>query len=283
MPAQWAKNEVTAAKRRCDLIVYADTGTLAYRGTDFMTLGIVYIAAGAVDFALATGTCTNKRRPLTFTPFTFEGNDLAGESGPPADTLVAVAHGLETGDGPFTLSNSGGALPAGLSAATDYYAVQVIGGDDWFRVAESLEDAYAGTYVTLSGDGTGTHTLTASVTCTRGLDGYFTYEATQAETDVDGSEIGVLIEGTDYSRANGGGTYTSVGLTSGSDDYGSAILEGSITRDDATRGMLAILAGRSSGYDTGTIKFRDQANTKDRWTFTVNSTGRLTAVADDLA
>lgn len=279
MGASWAKNEVVAAKRRCDLIVYTDTGALADRGTDFMSLGIVYIAPGSVDFMLATGTCTNKRRPLSFAPFAFEGQDLLPEGGCLfADVLIATAHDLETGDGPFTLSNSGGALPGGLSAATDYYAIAV--SDDCIRVATSLEDAYANVYVGLSSDGTGTHTLTAGATCKRGLDGLFTYEATQTETAVDASEIAVIVEGTGYSRANNGGTYTSVASVSGSTAYGSEAIEGALTRDDLLRLCARTLEAKFTKVGS-LYTFRNLGDSKDSHSKEVTAAGCINATVID--
>lgn len=73
------------------------------------------------------------------------------------DTLTATAHGLQTGDGPVQVSNSGGALPGGLSAATDYWAIRT--GANTFQLAISLANALAGTAIALSTDGTGTQTL----------------------------------------------------------------------------------------------------------------------------
>lgn len=276
MGAQWAKNEVAAAKRRCDLIVYTDAGVLAARSLNFIALGMVYISPSASPatphFQLATGTCTNKRRPLSFTAFTFTA---ASET----DRLTKIAHGLETGDGPIRLTTTG-TLPGGLALATDYYIIK--NDADSFYLATSLANAYGFIFIDITTAGTGAHTLQAGAGCQRGLDGYFTYEATQAETNVDASEMAVIIEGAGYARANNGGTYTSVAMVSSAADYGSGILEGSVTRDDAMRGVLSILAGRSSGYNTGTIVFRNLANTKNRWTFTVDATGRLTSVANDL-
>jgi hypothetical protein len=70
------------------------------------------------------------------------------------DICTAEAHGLLTGDGPVRLTNSGGALPAGLAAATDYYIAKI--DDDTFYLCASRALAYAGTAVNASGDGTGT-------------------------------------------------------------------------------------------------------------------------------
>jgi hypothetical protein len=73
------------------------------------------------------------------------------------EKLTAASHGLLTGDGPFQVSNSGGALPGGLVAATDYWIVKVDG--NTFKLAASFADAMAGTTIALSTDGTGTQTL----------------------------------------------------------------------------------------------------------------------------
>ena len=73
------------------------------------------------------------------------------------EILTAVAHGLQTGDGPVQLTNAGGALPTGLSTATDYWIIKIDA--DTFYLAASLSDALSNTKVTFSTDGTGTHTL----------------------------------------------------------------------------------------------------------------------------
>jgi hypothetical protein len=73
------------------------------------------------------------------------------------EKMTAVAHGLLTGDGPFRVSNSGGALPTGLAAGTDYWIEKF--DDDVFYLCLSREDALAGEHVSISTDGTGTHTI----------------------------------------------------------------------------------------------------------------------------
>lgn len=77
------------------------------------------------------------------------------------DRLAVTGHGLATGEGIGRLSNSGGALPTGLDNATDYWAINVDA--DHFQVANSRANALAGTPVTFSDDGTGTHTITMSL------------------------------------------------------------------------------------------------------------------------
>ncbi len=88
--------------------------------------------------------------PLTGVSFTFTVTN--------ADEIFhAVAHGLKTGDGPVQVSNSGGALPSGLTAVTDYWVIRIDA--DTFYLATSLALALAGTNLLLAGDGTGTQTL----------------------------------------------------------------------------------------------------------------------------
>lgn len=74
--------------------------------------------------------------------------------------FTATTHALITGDGPLYVSNAGGALPAGLSATTAYYAIYVSA--NTFKLATSYADAGAGTAVDITTDGTGTQTLSDS-------------------------------------------------------------------------------------------------------------------------
>jgi hypothetical protein len=62
-----------------------------------------------------------------------------------------------TADGPFRLSNYGGALPAELSEGTDYYLIVV--STTTFKLATTAANATAGTAVSFSDDGTGTSTI----------------------------------------------------------------------------------------------------------------------------
>jgi hypothetical protein len=78
------------------------------------------------------------------------------------DELNHTAHGWLTGDGPIQFTNSGGAVPAGISLLTDYYVVKVDA--DNFKIATSLANALAGTIVDLTSNGTGTTTATPGVT-----------------------------------------------------------------------------------------------------------------------
>jgi hypothetical protein len=96
---------------------------------------------------------------LSFTAFTFTTTHGS-------EQVDKVAHGLLTGDGPVRLTNSGGALPAGYATATDYYIIKTSA--DALQLAATRQLAYIGTPVAISGNGTGTHTLTGvAATCAR--------------------------------------------------------------------------------------------------------------------
>lgn len=75
------------------------------------------------------------------------------------DVATVAGHGLQTGNGPVTVYNAGGALPGGIATATDYWIIR--DGVDTFRFAASADDAADGVAVTLAGAGTGTHYVRA--------------------------------------------------------------------------------------------------------------------------
>jgi hypothetical protein len=260
MGASWAKNEVTAVKRRCDLIVMKSDGTLAPRGTDFMSLGYVYISGvESPDFALAVGTMTNKRRPLVVSDDVTEGVDTG------ADTVTLTGHGYETGDGPF-VSDEGGPT--------------VIGGNLWIIVddantiafASSLANAYSDTRIGLAGTETGV-TISDTADTQRGIDGHFTYEATQAETNHDAPETVVIVDGTNYERSTGWGAFTTVTMISSSTDFGSEVIENGLTRDDLLRLCARSLVANFTKTGNDYV-IRDLADSKDSHESTVAPAGK---------
>lgn len=77
----------------------------------------------------------------------------------PTSTTVfstASAHNLRPGM-PVQVSNSGGALPTGVSAATQYFAIVLSA--KTFSLATSHANAIAGTALSLTGAGTGTQSM----------------------------------------------------------------------------------------------------------------------------
>jgi hypothetical protein len=61
-----------------------------------------------------------------------------------------------------------------------------------------------------------------------------------------------------------------------------AVVDGSITAQESIRLMNSVLGGRVTGAGSGTERFRDLANTKDRIVSTVDSGGNRTNVTTDL-
>ncbi|MDL5055899.1 hypothetical protein [Geitlerinema calcuttense] len=101
-------------------------------------------------------------RPLSFgvtsyaiyrrTPTEFDPSDV--DTG--TDEITITAHGLTTGQ-PIRFTNSGGGLPAPLSASTVYYAIRI--NANVFQVAASVSDATNGIEIDLTTAGTGSHFL----------------------------------------------------------------------------------------------------------------------------
>lgn len=112
----------------------------------------LYLNDGALsgDHSIAGGIAVNGS-PLTITPTTFT---VSG------GLATITAHGRRTGDGPFRVSNTGGALPTGLTAGTDYWLI--VANANVFQFATSFADAIASKNVALSTDGTGTQTLSST-------------------------------------------------------------------------------------------------------------------------
>lgn len=75
-------------------------------------------------------------------------------------TLASGAHQFVTGDGPFTVSNSGGSLPTGLSASTNYWLIFKHDDLDGIQLATSKINALEGTDIDITATGSGTHTIT---------------------------------------------------------------------------------------------------------------------------
>ncbi len=73
------------------------------------------------------------------------------------EIFSATAHGFVTGKGPVVVTNSGGALPAGLTALMSYWPIKIT--NDTFYLATSRENAVNGVHLLISGDGTGTQTI----------------------------------------------------------------------------------------------------------------------------
>lgn len=130
--------------------------------TDFKVDGALdVVGAVTAESTLTTGgAATVGGRSLTFLNTVFTADATSNQ-------LAITGHGLQTGDGPLQVTNSGGALPSPLVAATNYYAILVDA--NHFKLATSLANAVAGTFIDLTTAGSGTNTI-AGVSATRRAD-----------------------------------------------------------------------------------------------------------------
>lgn len=78
------------------------------------------------------------------------------------DVLTVPSNGSLYTGAVVQAANSGGALPGGLAAATNYYVIRL--GATTLKLATSLANAHAGTAIDITSAGTGTHTLSMSLT-----------------------------------------------------------------------------------------------------------------------
>lgn len=101
-----------------DVFVYDNSGTLTLESLEWQN---------------ATITCTNASPGV----------------------VTWTSHGLATGNS-ITFTNSGGALPTGISANTQYWITKIDA--NTFKLSTSLANVAAGTFVNTSSTGTGTHT-----------------------------------------------------------------------------------------------------------------------------
>ena len=77
-----------------------------------------------------------------------------------ASDVITCSQAYDTGSR-IRVSNAGGALPGGLTAGVDYYAINI--GSTTMKVATSYVNAIAGTAVNITDAGTGTHRLYADI------------------------------------------------------------------------------------------------------------------------
>lgn len=143
------------------ITAHAGVTALPFVPTSSAYVGHWNDAHGAVpefDLELWAISATNVTvaEALAGVPHPYVISDAAFTATHGTETITKATHGLLTGDGPIRLTNVGGALPAGLAADTDYWVIYSTA--NTFFLAASLQAALAGTKVTFTGDGTGTHT-----------------------------------------------------------------------------------------------------------------------------
>ncbi len=230
------RNVSTAGERTMFLVVYDADGALC----DPLAISVADLLydPGTGVMVAATGTLTNRTKPLVVADFTFTTTHAT-------ETVNATAHGLSTGDGPFRATTTT-TLPAGYALATDYWWITVDA--DHGKLAASLAAAIAGTPVAITSDGTGTHTLSDTASTRRLMPGQFLYTFTQAETNVTAPYVSITVAADAIQTAE----QTADIYLREMDE----LLVGSHTRADIERLMLAVEAGPATGFVVGTIVFK---------------------------
>lgn len=157
---------------------------------------------------------------LTANKTTFTASSSSG-------LLITTANTVNYFNGmTIVFSNTGGALPTGLSANIVYY-VGAFNGTNTFKVATSFANAIAQTFIAFTNAGSGTNTVTGS------LGGSFTGESQHTQ---------LLNELANHQHKPGPaatitsiyGTGTGLGLTAGTFNFGSALTTGLIDGDGVT-------------------------------------------------
>jgi len=231
--ARWKKAESDSRKRSIIITAYDSSGELADPRILFDGTNELLVDPSTGARAAADGTLSNVTKPHTFADITFTTTHAS-------ELVNATAHGLKTGDGPFQLENTGGALPAGYSTLTNYWWIWRSANTG--QLASSLANALAGTPVMITGDGTGTHKIVDIATTRRLVDGVWRYTASQAEITIDGAYFGVSLR-----RDNTTGAATNVEDTA---DVSVLTGTGFLPRHV---GRSITVAGFSNGGNNGTF------------------------------
>lgn len=109
------------------------------------------------------------------------------------EIFTATANGFVTGL-KTQVSNSGGALPAGLSAVTDYFVIKIDA--NTFYLATSLANALAGTNLLITTNGTGTQTITPTAIAGASIKLQETNDTTLTPADVASSSQNITADAT---------------------------------------------------------------------------------------
>ena len=106
--------------------------------------------------------------------------------------------------------------------------------------------------------------------------GFSTHSAADVKTAIEaaGSSLALILEDTGTTIPSLIAALNNVAVS----DILAGVVEGTITVKQALQATIAFAAGLASGGGTATLKFRDQADTKDRITMTVDANGNRTVV-----
>lgn len=267
----WRKNEPTAARRRCVLVVSSLVdGSFAPANTDLT--GKLFYRAGDDAFVAASGTLS-----VVYAPLVQADNTFTVDAG--TDVATLATSDPPTGAGPFTMSSTT-TLPGGLATATDYWWIRT--GEKTGKFAASLADALTGTEVDITDAGSGTHTLADTTDTEQPVPGKWLYEATQTEANASTNEVEItVIDAADPMEWYG---TTLVRIDHGATDFVAALMAhvmeagaGPKAQTFAQRERIvfsAIVGNAPDDLNASPYYFRDNpggTSTKDRGAFTMSN------------
>lgn len=108
-----------------------------------------------VDIEALPGSIRSQKKPETMFPTAISVVFTANSA---TDTFTIATPVVPLTGVAVTVSNSGGGLPAGLSAATNYFIIKL--SPTTFQLATNIQNANAGTAINITTNGTGTQTVT---------------------------------------------------------------------------------------------------------------------------
>lgn len=173
------------------------------------------------------------------------------------DNATSNAHGLSTGDGPFQVSNSGGALPAGLVAATNYWVI--VNGANTYQFATTRANALAGTKVDITDAGTGVQTMTRQPAAAASTDDFIVNSAT-------GFGENALVVAKGFSKSANNGLHVVDGVTGNSISVTSALAD-----EDGAEGATLEVCGFQ--FDADDVSIDIEGGTAVLTSATVDMTG----------
>lgn len=261
-------------------------------GIYYLDLTADEMNADTVAIIVKTSTSGAKTTPMVFYPQ--ESGDIKVDLESIKTQAVTCAAGVtvlasvgtaatmtaQTGDA-YAIVNSGthgnAALKTLIDAVDDYIDTEVAAIKTKTDYLPSITAGSAGGLFIAGANAATTVNITGNIT------GNVTGSVGSVTGNVTGS-VGSVASGGITAASIATGAIDADALTADAVD---AILdeavEGSITLRQAIRGFLAVLAGKSAGGGSVTITFRDQADTKDRITATVDTDGNRSAVVLDLS
>lgn len=216
------KCEAQAVSRTVYALLFSEIGTTFGAGDGSTTFNLPD-GRGRALIGVGTGTLTES---------------FAAAAVAPATDLITVASNADKWiTGMIVQASTTGTLPTGLAAATNYYVIRISA--TTIKLASSLANALAGTAIDITAAGSGTHTLTHTLTARAlgdkgGEEGVSLTAAKQASMPLTGT---ASVSGSASVRTQGGSTGAMAARISA--DVDSATAFGTISAPVTASGSLS--------------------------------------------